>query len=366
MSMQKYYASRKDPFSKLSVGAKIPDGKATVSNPIRVQSALELNVLAGEGTLLFYPGLQGGIVTTELVNASATTTRGFANGIKLKKDIAVTGVESPFTQEPTNRLLKWRVVSSALRCSLVNNADENDGWFEAIRVEPQYNDPLDEFMTKTQADDDGTREVRPTNATVSTSKGELPFIDVNKAWTNHPTYVTGKIRDIHQYLWKLNSIAADHEFSNVPALGDHTIATSLDKHYDCIAIKFHGRTTAVQATTGTAGTSPTRIVCHVVSNQEMIFDEDSMMSMSATAGANTRRKTLASVGDSSAPARGSRSGNTFGYSGMGLAAMGSRRRSVRMTTKRKVYKKIRAKRKPKRSTTSSYTAFGQSKRRRKY
>lgn len=291
--------SRLNPFDKSAIGAKIPDGKATVSNALRVQAVKEFTVPVATGiaNILFYPGLNA-VAYMDITTNIGTNTLSYANHVRT--DIAAFSAQTPgpatFLSE---KLLKWRVVSQALRVTMLNNADENDGWFECIRVDPTYADPVEQLRFDLMI---------PGGAVSVRDKAEIPFISETIPegnWANHPTYVSGKIRDLHQYMWKLNSISTDHEFSDMDLSSGLNLSNSqIDTHMDCIAIRLHGRK-------GT-GVEPTRVIMHAVSNQELIFDESTVIATTATKCARGGRS---QVGDMVTPARVSRSNTRYGYSG---------------------------------------------------
>lgn len=324
--------ARANPFDKAAVGAKIPDAKSTVSAALRFQS---VNEVAGESNkqelIVFFPGLSNCVsyhknlgTANDLtpIPAAATDAGLFDSAPAPRADVA-SNVISNYSA-PTTPIEKWRIVSAGLRVQLVNNADENDGWFEAIRIEPGYTAPdLENF--KFRGLKDVTQKVLPVCYGGANDATNL----YPTTWANHPTYVTGKLRDIHQYMWKLNSLQKDHDYMN--ALNDASTPI-IDTNYDVVMIRVHTR--------DSTDSGSTKLVLHQCVNYEMVFETGTLMSATST---RTWGGGLTSRGDRVAPA-GSAGNRRFGYSGF--------RRSYRRTYKRKT--PVRRTYKRKTTTRRSY------------
>lgn len=237
-------------FSTATTNPKIPDGKAYHSSGVRLQAVKEwINDGTTTMDFLVFPGLNNG-----LIMAKANTTNG--RYMAYPNHAMFTGSGSLFTQSPDGLIDKWRVVSQALKITLINNSDENDGWWEAIRVQLSATNPikLDSVAGGVVVGTDSPPE-------------ELPGVDVERQMVENPTYVSGKLRDIHRHIFQLAPQGADHDFIELTPGVDNELDTKLglvDRNFDAIYIRIHGRT-------GTE--SPTRIMTHMVSNQEVVYDE---------------------------------------------------------------------------------------------
>lgn len=320
MSLAKFRKARFNPFDKTVLGAKIPDAKSTVSNALRFQSVLEYTVpppsggaTSNEPVLCFFPGFNN---TFSILKPDETYDAG--GHYAAMPSITVDDQGSAGTGSSTP-LEKWRIVSAGLRLQLINNADENDGWFEAIRVEPGW-DQNDLTGFKMIAAPTGTIVRTPIAFAPTTLTARRSIVPAKGSWANHPTYVTGKLRDIHQYMWKLNSTAKDHDYTNSTnaSLGGFE---NIDKNYDVILIRLHGRTAAEQS----------KVVIHQCTNYEIVFEAGTLMSTVATATAGS---TLAAVGDSVRPSR-PYSNRYFGYTGRMRTYGTYKRRYARMYTRKK-------------------------------
>jgi len=238
----------KNPWSTASSNPKIPDSKAFNSCGVRLQQSVELTLSGSIAHILLFPGLNNGV---SLVGFSTPldTVVPYSNHGQVS---AVDGI-----QPADSTIHKWRIVSQGLKLVSLNTGDENDGWFEAVRI--QAND-LSTFAPITVP---GARLVL--GSYLST---QLPCVDISKEFVRHSTYITGKLSSIDQFLFNLAPNGSDHNFQILPKLP--SIDSQIDNdNWDCIYIRIHGRTQP---------TVKTSLLCHVVCNQELIYDEESTMS----------------------------------------------------------------------------------------
>lgn len=146
-----------------------------------------------------------------------------------------------------------RVHSAGVRLSLMNSADENEGFWEAVRI------PIK--MSNFEISDAASYLARAIDT----------FTLPNMA--NHKTYQSGKLKDLHKFQFKLNSVNPDHEFMQV--LSTPTSATELvDSAFDMVVIKIQGRVDS---------TTPSVVMYDNVSNYEVSYVEATPMSRLATA-----------------------------------------------------------------------------------
>ena len=267
-----------NPFSTRTTNPKIPDGKCHLSSGLRLQAVKEFtNDATGTMDFLMIPGLKTGVLAVNTTDATGNMNYTNHADMAGATDLVQAGVNE-------SQINKWRVVSQGLKVTLVNNSDENDGWFEAIRVSVTNN--------STAFSQDGNGNYIPTG-------GALPGIDeTSSSLPEHPSYTTGKLRDIHRHLFQLKPHTDDHDFvtlpSTIPQAEWEVGAKSpiLDDSLDAIYVRIHGRAGAE---------TPTRVMLHIVSNQEVVFDEGNAMSrfMSETTmgGSNMmkRKTTMSSV-----------------------------------------------------------------------
>jgi hypothetical protein len=137
------------------------------------------------------------------------------------------------------RIKSWRCVSAGLKLTLVNSAEQNEGYWEAIRVPVAWGDiyyngewlsvPYDTFTF---------------------GLGDF---------SNYASYQTGKLRDIHRYQFKLNSVSNEHPFRTLTDAG-----AALDTTFDMIFIRVVGRVVTGQ---------PSVLMADCVMNQEVVYSE---------------------------------------------------------------------------------------------
>ena len=225
-----------NPFSQSELQPIIPDGKAVTSVGQRLQNVSQITAGGtGVGALMciLYPGLGGGAVwfntdgtgtlpgyTPSVTTSCQTYTQhGAWQAPASTADVGGSGV--PVTSMSQNAaagtINTWRLVSQGLRLSLVNNSDQNDGWWEAIRVSPSL-DPTVYCFTSSSAPTT-TADWQSTGATQFTPLKAVICPNINQLnntyagnWVDNSTYVTGKVRDIHKNVFQLHPNNTDHDF----------------------------------------------------------------------------------------------------------------------------------------------------------
>lgn len=242
-SMQAYTKSLLDPFDKTISQPKLLDGKVARSSGIRLRATGEITC-AGAGTtyIALIPGASNVICwqTDEVVGE--VTPQVFNGHLDTSQDRA--------------NVKQTRTVGAALRLSLVNSADQNEGYWEAARVPTNNSD----FV------------FNPVGSTgLSLPLGGSGNVDLS----NYATYQTGKLRDIHRYQFKLNAIDNDIKFSKI--LAEPPLAeTFISEQWDTIIIKIHGRVEAG---------APSQLMYDCISAQEVIYKENTALARLMTSTA---------------------------------------------------------------------------------
>lgn len=200
----------------------------------------------------------------------------------------------------------YRIVSQGTRITLTNSTDDNDGWFEAFRFAPQRGSA--HYETELNGTDG--QPVKPvTRITTSmfgnrTANATTEFKDFNLA--SKSNYVTGKLRNLHRYVWTNRPQVKDVELQTLPTQincgvttvndldQNHGEVALQDNQYDCIWIRVHGRGLDPAAAGGCC--LPTRLMIHCVQNIETVFGEQnllhSFMTKSPTSGSRSRTYSL--------------------------------------------------------------------------
>lgn len=265
----------KNPFSKATLNAKIPDGKCSLSSGQRFQQVREyVNDDSGQMVFALFPGINTLVIpqgTTANANDGAETAH-MVIGNHFKSTVVdgdePNSVENIFHSDD---IRSWRLVSQGMRISLVNNSDENDGWFESIQIPLE----VDQIIGKWQLAQDTWR-----------TDNNMPFASGTTSWVEHPSYKSGKLRHIHRHVFKNKSHTNDFDFVGLHRAiknwyglqnVNQTIIPSplFDKNYMVTLVRIHGRPNgAVEEPANT----PTRVMIHAVSNQEIVYDETSPLS----------------------------------------------------------------------------------------
>lgn len=237
------------PFSVSTVAAKIPDGKVTLSCAQRRQQLTNIEINQEKGILyvLVHPGINSTIAyAVEEGTVAAGTAIPVLNKWKTQNFEALDEDETKWKDQ--QKIKEFRIVSAGLKATLHNQTDQNMGYFEAIRI-PTSSTDRDELIN--QAIEYLT--------TVSTS-----FID-------QPSYSTGKLKDIHKYVFQCKPDGNSHNLVNVGVYDDTELDQRfkiIDPNMDAVLIKIQGRANGVDGTF-------TKLILHGISNQEVVFEPTS-------------------------------------------------------------------------------------------
>lgn len=247
-SLQSYTKSLLDPFDKVISQPKLLDGKVSRSSGIRLRATGEITCNSSGSTYIaLIPGVSN--VICWRVNDDPTVPE---------------EAPEPFqghlnTEYDRSTVKSTRTVGTALRLSLVNSADQNEGYWEAARIPTSH---LDFHFIETDPGDPlAVPPVPPTTSTaLAMSLGSLDL-------SNYQTYLTGKLRDIHRYQFKLNAIDNDVSFSRIltePPAVDQFVS----EQWDTVIIKIHGRVEVG---------APSMVMYDCISCQEVIYAENTAL-----------------------------------------------------------------------------------------
>jgi hypothetical protein len=275
-----------NPFARTTKQPKIPDGKITESLGFQTQAVREFKFApAANGVLdlLLYPGQDAGLIavgTLDSVNAFS------ANAAQVVGYTGSSGIDWSGFDGTANGLVTfkekyslWRIVSQGLKLSLLNPAEQDDGWFESIRVVPSMETDQYSLFTK----DTGYGD-RVNHGTVCPQELLNQMRTANLV--NERSYSTGLLRDLKDMQFNLKGTLDHHDFrqqsenaylyqadwTGYDAVNAHLPANDgrpnvadfvnqfIDPGYDMIYIRIHGRSD-----------SNTRLHVNVVSNQEIFF-----------------------------------------------------------------------------------------------
>lgn len=275
-----------NPFARTTKQPKIPDGKISESLGFQTQAVRELQTSAtasGLMHILLYPGQDAGMIVVgdagsiAAFSANAATVVGFtgSNGIDWN---GFDGTASGQVQMLENYSL-WRIVSQGLKLSLLNPAEEDDGWWESIRIVPSMETDNFQLMTK----DTGYGD-KANHGTLAPHEALTQLVSRNLV--NERSYATGLLRDIKNFQFNLKGTMDHHDFrqqaeqrylqqadwsgydaanawltANDGRAEVETFVNSwIDPGYDWVYIRVHGRSDG-----------KTKLHANCVSNQEIYF-----------------------------------------------------------------------------------------------
>lgn len=253
--MKAYMETLINPFSTVLKSPKILDGeiKNTAALKVRATGEIICSTTANTNIILF-PGLTNVIcycvIPTGAENDDPATidkTNVVVNGTIFKNHLSTTNDRSVVRVA--------RLTGAGVRFFLTNSAEEDDGYWEAGRLTSHQN--ISDFFTKT----DGSGNL---------GCGIHKVLATDFDLANNNTYQFGQLRDIHKYVFKLNSEDTEHKYSPVSGLNtfvDNTSNTALADldQWDMVFIKIRGRRNI---------SSPSVLRFDSVANQELVYAEN--------------------------------------------------------------------------------------------
>ena len=310
-------------FSNETNQPRFPDGRASESTGLRYLSNQELEVnFDGLMEVILFPGVN----TCMAVRNATSKMLGNRTSVENSYDVKLQGVNNnviglcstngnqlEFTQSTNSYVAKWRGVSYGMFFQTVNNADENDGWWEAIRI--QQSQDLEEYHYVFDND-------------LATQNPPVPqplhifhdFPDVGGDMVNQVSYSQGVIREFSGHLFQLNHEVGERDFvdmnktmrieidgpptSSGPGaaipldalkaspspsrnyvgqkfsssstgssnrIKDQSLQQFFDTGFDCIYMRIHG-------VDNSTGRSATRVTCTCAMNVELVYDEKALNS----------------------------------------------------------------------------------------
>lgn len=188
-------------------GGKIPDGTLAESHTLHHRIVEEVEIPANSVEhIVLVPGLDNPFIRKDAV-------KGFTpSGIESRSNnvstglsgtaVSVDGTAGENLLSVNGPIAKWRMVSSAMKLELLNTFEQNDGWFEAVRL--NYRPDCRDFVLQ-----DLTAQASANTVQVTINDAAVKF-GVN-FWTDRATmnlteeksYVTGPLRDIGKLIFPM-------------------------------------------------------------------------------------------------------------------------------------------------------------------
>lgn len=248
MSKEKMELARliRNPFSITSYG-RIPDGRCHMSDTVKAKAQKKWLQQAGTIDIMFYPGVNN-MNTFQIGNG----TQGMPL-CGMHKMGNASGV-----QKDGNQISQWRLVSAAMRITLINNSTNNAGYFETIR----FTLPHEWAAATWRQDGEGTP-----GEYYSYFDRDNRFGSVNgpNAFVCDPTYTQGRLRDIDDCLFTLKPISDVRDLSTLKTGAQGNEAhRGIDPGFDCVWVRIHGVENV------------TEIITHTVGNFEVVYDQNAL------------------------------------------------------------------------------------------
>lgn len=240
MSAAAHCAVIRNPFSTAVAHAKIPDGSVALSTTCRYSISDTITDSNGSLTILLAGGFYSGL-TAQFSNIVASApvenqqTFGFAVP---SRGVTING--NTYTQQ-LSVPNQYRIVSQGMRLSLINNSQDNDGWFEAIRCTPSNS------YSDWGVSSEGAQIVKnPIVIAPSINRYEgtgaaNDSLYTTSNWAMNPSYIAGKARDLHKHNFILHR-QENNDFIEIPQ--------------ECTLLSQAIGTTAPQIVAATGGTIP--------------------------------------------------------------------------------------------------------------
>lgn len=295
MSAAAHCAVIRNPFSTAVAHAKIPDGSVALSTSCRYSISTTVTDIRGSVDLLLVGGLFCGLATTSASGTATSPTvkqTNFAYAVPSRSFTETntgTGPTVYDVKQGAGMPNQYRIVSQGLRISLINNSQDNDGWFESIRCSPSNSnqdwgivpavtspspEPLTIAPVMNRYEGDGTA-------------GSSLFAPATNNWAMNPSYIAGKARDLSKHNFILhrqenNDFIEIPQLVNLPTDAAASITTSpqpfnvgndltpfwVDKQMDSILIRIRSNTSGANA-----GSMVLHL--HMVQHVEECYDERS-------------------------------------------------------------------------------------------
>lgn len=290
MSAAAHCAVIRNPFSTAVANAKIPDGSVALSTSCRYSVSTTVSDVDGTIDLLLTGGLYSGLTVLTTPVASNNKQNNFTFGTNSRTWTHVRSAQENQITQGQGVPNQYRIVSQGLRISLINNSQDNDGWFEAIRCTPS-NSYSDWGIAESVASPAEPATIAPVlNRYEGNGLADSSLFDTTQTnWAMNPSYIAGKARDLSKHNFILHR-QENNNFIEIPTVSTLTtedpkagIATSprpfaatndmtpwwVDKQMDSILIR-------IRANAATGGTNGNIVLhLHMVQHVEECYDERS-------------------------------------------------------------------------------------------
>jgi len=306
-AIRKHLQGFLDPFT-VTGGAKIPDGAVMQSLPLTHRLTNEItsdNPPTAPIDILIYPGLQTGMFVSRPGLSEIEKEFRFTNDTYLDISGNVDGInwfDEDIEVITRGGVARWRLVSQALKLTLLNTDHENDGWFESARI--KYKPDVSHWRLSSpignhQLVSGITWSTVNESAVFSADENLQNYINT-KNLSEENSYVAGSLKDIHKHQFNLMAydnmnefrelyqkylITADERgdalaqaaanYQEVPfkaggTSGQKLYESMIDTNHDILLIRIH------------PGTAQTKLLSELAANHEVVYDVDSNLAKHMT------------------------------------------------------------------------------------
>lgn len=305
LGVRKHLQGFLNPFASTG-GSKIPDGAVQSSLPLTHRLTTEIRSSLGPLiTLIMYPGLQSGLFYDRQGLSAIEKNFPYTNDswLEMTGTRDVSGIND-LDVTTGGGVARWRLVSQALKLTLLNTDHENDGWFESARIsyKPRMTDWKLNSPIGNHADlgAGNTWETSGSEAFFS-ADGDLASYLNNRNLTESPSYVAGSLKDISKHQFnllpfdKVNSFIELQEaykmtedeflpllnaqpgttYQEIPLVDGASSSKSIynsmmDTNHDLVIIRIH------------PGLTECKLLGEMAVNQEVVYDIDSTLAKHMT------------------------------------------------------------------------------------
>lgn len=243
-SHSKHLACLYNPFSVDSNQPKFPDGRTQYSIGRKHQATNE--VQSGNFIVVLFPGFSNWCFAQSTTMTAAAANNPITGSASLKQASLRTMMNHnstlstvySYTTNATNWSVypplanafeAWRPVSYGMQIRCINNDENNEGWYEAVRI----------GVNKLNLWETGLC-TRIGTDTVDYNIGDIQIdpeilVDwlVQGKLAQNPTYTCGKFKDIGKYIFQLNHGNKDNDFISITDTSA-TKVSSTDRYYGAI------------------------------------------------------------------------------------------------------------------------------------
>jgi len=254
--MKAYMETMINPFSTTLKSPKILDGEIKTTAALKLRATGEIQCSADAVTnIILFPGLTNVVCYCTLPTGTDNSPAPATDNINIDGTVFKKHLSTPADRAVVRVA---RLTGAGVRFFLTNSAEEDDGYWEACRI------------TNMQASFD---YIFKNDSSGNLGQGVLKVLSTDFDLANNTTYQFGQLRDIHKYVFKLNSQDNEHKFSAVSGLntsqdlGNNNWTSLADvDQWDMVFIKVRGRRNTI---------SPSVLRFDSVANQELVYAEDS-------------------------------------------------------------------------------------------